>query len=65
MKIPVFGSCPTVLSESQFSLKAVVLGELDDIGMTFVITNPDGLYWNGHHVPSAEPGIKFTLLQKI
>lgn len=43
----------------------VVLGELDGIGMTFVVTDPNGLYWNGHHVPSAEPGIKFTLLQKL
>jgi len=43
----------------------VVLGELDDIGMTFVITDPNGLYWNGHHVPSAEPGIKFTKLEKL
>jgi len=43
----------------------VVLGELDGIGMTFVVTDPNGLYWNGHHVPSAEPGIKFTILQKL
>jgi len=45
--------------------KGVVLGELDGIGMTFVVTDSNGLYWNGHHVPRVEPGIKFTLLQKI
>lgn len=43
----------------------VVLGELDDVGMTFVITDPNGLYWDGYHVPSAEPGIKFTKLEKL
>lgn len=43
----------------------VVLGELDDIGMTFVITDPNGMYWDGHHVSPAEPGIKFTKLEKI
>jgi len=43
----------------------VVLGELDGIGMTFVVTDPNGLYWNGHHVSSAEPGIKFTKLEKL
>jgi len=45
--------------------KGVVLGELDGIGMTFVVTNSNGLYWNGHHVSSAEPGIKFTKIQVI
>jgi len=45
--------------------KGVVLGELDGIGMTFVITDPKGLYWNGRFVSSAEPGIKFTRLEKL
>jgi len=45
--------------------KGVVLGELDGIAMTWVITNPDGLYWNGHHVPSAEPGIKTTKIEAL
>jgi hypothetical protein len=45
--------------------KGVVLGEIDGIGMTFVITDPRGMYWDGHFIPSAEPGIKFTLIQKL
>jgi len=45
--------------------RGVVLGETDGIGMTFVVTDPRGLYWNGHFVPSAEPGIKFTKLEKL
>ena len=43
----------------------VVLGELDGIGMTFVVTDPKGLYWNGHHIPSAEPGVKVTRIEKL
>ena len=43
--------------------KGVVLGELDGIGMTFVVTDPRGIYWDGHFVPSAEPGIKFTKIE--
>ena len=45
--------------------KGVVLGELDGIGMTFVITDPKGLYWNGHHIKSAEPGVKFTKIETL
>ncbi len=45
--------------------KGVVLGELDGIGMTYVVTDPRGLYWNGHFVPEAEPGIKFTKIEAL
>jgi len=43
--------------------KGVVLGELDGIAMTWVVTDPKGLYWNGHFVSSAEPGIKTTKIE--
>jgi len=45
--------------------KGVVLGELDGIAMTWVVTDKNGLYWNGHHVTSAEPGIKFTKIEAL
>ena len=45
--------------------KGVVLGELDGIAMTWVVTDKNGLYWNGHHIPSAEPGIKFTKIEVL
>ena len=45
--------------------KGVVLGESDGIGMTWVVTDPRGLYWNGNFVPSAEPGIKVTFIEKL
>jgi hypothetical protein len=45
--------------------KGVVLGEIDNIGMTWVVSDPGGLYWNGHFVPSAEPGIKVTRIEAL
>jgi hypothetical protein len=45
--------------------KGVVLGEIDGIGMTWVVTDPNGLYWNGHFVPNAQPGIKFTKIEVL
>ena len=45
--------------------KGVVLGEMDGIGMTWVITDPKGMYWNGHFVSSATPGIKTTKIEAL
>ena len=45
--------------------KGVVLGELDDIAMTWVVTDPNGLYWNGRFVSSAIPGIKITAIETV
>ena len=54
------GSCELCLVP-----KGVVLGEIDNIGMTWVVSDPDGLYWNGHFVASAEPGIKVTKIEAL
>ena len=43
--------------------KGVVLGELDDIAMTWVATSP--MVWKGIKIPKAVPGIKVTAIQKI
>ena len=45
--------------------QGVVLGELDGIGMTWVVTDPRGIYWNGNFVPNAEPGIKTTKIEAL
>lgn len=45
--------------------QGVVLGEIDGIGMTWVITDPKGLYYNGRFVSSAEPGIKITKIETL
>ncbi len=41
----------------------VILGELDDIAMTWVVTNPSGIMWRGEHIASATPGIKSTIIE--
>ncbi len=43
--------------------RGVVLGELDDIAMTWVATSP--IMYKGLSVPSAVPGIKVTAIQPI
>ena len=45
--------------------KGVVLGEIDSIGMTWVVTDPSGMYYNGSFVPKATPGIKTTRIEKL
>ena len=55
--------CTTGNCELCLVPKGVVLGEIDGIGMTWVVTDPNGLYWNGHFVPNAQPGIKFTKIE--
>jgi len=62
---PCNHECETKSCELCVVPKGVVLGELDDIAMTWVITDPNGLYWNGHFVPSAEPGIKVTKIEAL
>ena len=45
--------------------KGVVLGELDDIALTWVVTDPRGLIWKGMNVPAATPGVKTTAIQPL
>lgn len=62
---PCNGNCDGNNCELCLVPQGVVLGELDGIAMTWVITDKNGLYWNGHHVSSAEPGIKFTKIESL
>lgn len=43
--------------------EGVILGEDDGIGMTWVVTDPRGIFWRGNHIDPAEPGIKNTLIE--
>jgi len=45
--------------------RGVVLGELDDVALTWVVTHPMGLQWRGMNIPSAMPGVKTTAIQPI
>jgi hypothetical protein len=62
---PCNHNCKTNNCELCLVPKGVVLGEIDGIGMTWVVTDPDGLYWNGHYLPKAQPGIKFTKIEAL
>jgi len=43
--------------------EGVILGELDQIGMTWVVTAPQGIMWRGIHIEPAVPGIKNTVIE--
>ncbi len=45
--------------------RGVVLGEQDDIALTWVVTDPRGVYWRGQRIPFAEPGVKTTIIQPV
>ncbi len=45
--------------------RGVILGELDDIGLTWVVTDPRGIFWRGMKIPVAEPGVKTTIIQRV
>ncbi|MBC8549885.1 MAG: hypothetical protein H8D23_09550 [Candidatus Brocadiales bacterium] len=45
--------------------KGVVLGEDDGIALTYVVTDPRGMYWKGKHIPNAEPGVKTTAIEVL
>ena len=62
---PCDHDCKTDNCELCLVPKGVVLGEIDGIGMTWVVTDPNGLYWNGHYITNAQPGIKFTKIEVL
>lgn len=43
--------------------RGVVLGEMDGIALTWVVTNRDGVYWQGERIPSAKPGVSNTKIE--
>lgn len=45
--------------------RGVILGELDGIALTYVVTNPRGFKWRGQFIPPAEPGVKSTKIEII
>jgi hypothetical protein len=45
--------------------RGVVLGEQDDIGLTWVVTDPRGMMWHGQFIEGAEPGVKTTIIQPV
>jgi len=60
---PCYDKCVNDSCELCNVPQGVILGEIDNIGMTWVVTNPVGIVWNGVHISSAEPGIKSTVIE--
>lgn len=45
--------------------EGVILGELDDIALTWVVTNPTGMMFRGGIIPPAVPGVKTTAIEPL
>lgn len=45
--------------------QGVILAEVDGIALTWVVTAPQGIIWNGNHIPSATPGISNTVIELL
>jgi len=43
----------------------VILGELDNIALTWVVTDPRGIMYKGQMIPPASPGVKTTAIQPL
>ena len=60
---PCFDGCVGDTCELCNVPQGVILGEVDNIGMTWVVTAPQGIIWRGIHIPSATPGIRNTVIE--
>lgn len=45
--------------------KGLVLGEMDGIAFTWVVSNPAGMYWRGEHIPKAKAGVRNTKIELL
>lgn len=45
--------------------EGVILGELDGIGLTWVVTDPRGMMFRGNWISPATPGVKVTAIEPL
>lgn len=45
--------------------RGVILGELDGIALTYVVTSSSGLSWQGNQIDQASPGVKSTAIEML
>jgi hypothetical protein len=45
--------------------RGVVLGEADNIALTYVVTDPRGFLYRGNLIPPANPGVKTTKIEML
>jgi hypothetical protein len=62
---PCEHNCNTGSCELCVVPRGVILGEQDDIALTWVVSDPRGLQWRGQTIPHAQPGVKTTIIQRV
>jgi len=62
---PCFEGCTGDQCELCNVPQGVILGEMDHIGMTWVVTAPQGIIWRGNHIAEATPGIRNTVIELL
>jgi len=62
---PCIHNCTTGDCELCVVPRGVVLGEQDDIALTWVVTAPQGVMWRGQPIAYAEPGVKSTIIEPV
>ena len=62
---PCIHDCTTGDCELCVVPRGVVLGEQDDIALTWVVTTPQGIMWRGQPIAYAEPGVKTTIIEPV
>ena len=45
--------------------RGLLLGELDGIAFTWVVSDPNGIVWRGNHIAPATPGVKTTRIEML
>lgn len=43
--------------------RGLILGELDGIAFTYVVSNPQGIIYKGRHIPKAKAGVSTTAIE--
>jgi len=60
---PCFEGCISEECELCNVPQGVILGEIDHIGLTWVVTAPQGIIWKDIPIESATPGIRNTIIE--
>jgi hypothetical protein len=57
--------CDPVTGEKCVTPRGLILGELDNIAFTYVVSSPVGIMWRGHVIPKAKAGVRNTKIELI
>ena len=57
--------CDPVTGERCVTPRGLILGELDDIAFTYVVSSPVGLMWHNKIIPKARAGVRNTAIELL